>query len=88
MGQLGVYSSQDDLASTPYGSNISPTIPFSISAFFTKGLSFQTGAVNPKHGTTHPSFVFSAVIGIEDTLEYYERFNRKKETKVAIHFPK
>ncbi|KXH61447.1 alcohol dehydrogenase GroES-like domain-containing protein, partial [Colletotrichum nymphaeae SA-01] len=98
MGQLGVYSSQDDSPGAPYGSDISPTIPFPVSSFFAKGLSFRTGAVDPKQyapqliglinsGKAHPSFVISAVIGIEDAPKYYERFNGKKETKVAIRFP-
>ncbi|KAI3534591.1 alcohol dehydrogenase GroES-like domain-containing protein [Colletotrichum abscissum] len=98
MGQLGVYSSQDDSPGAPYGSDISPTIPFPVSSFFAKGLSFRTGAVDPKpyapqlidlinSGKAHPSFVISAVIGIEDAPEYYKRFNEKKETKVAIRFP-
>ncbi|KAI3527726.1 alcohol dehydrogenase GroES-like domain-containing protein [Colletotrichum abscissum] len=98
MGQLGVYSSQDDSPGAPYGSDISPTISFPVSSFFAKGLSFRTGAVDPKpyapqlidlinSGKAHPSFVISAVIGIEDAPEYYKRFNEKKETKVAIRFP-
>ncbi|OLN95821.1 S-(hydroxymethyl)glutathione dehydrogenase 1 [Colletotrichum chlorophyti] len=37
-------------------------------------------------GQAHPSFVISAVISIKDALEYYKRFNSKKETKVAIYF--
>ncbi|KAK2051144.1 GroES-like protein [Colletotrichum caudatum] len=98
IGQLGVYRSQESSPGAPYGSDISSTIPFSVSAFFAKGLSFRTGAVDPKEyapqlidlinsGKAHPSFVISAVIGINDAPEYYDRFNRKKETKVAIYFP-
>ncbi|KAF4474789.1 putative zinc-type alcohol dehydrogenase-like protein YycR [Colletotrichum fructicola Nara gc5] len=98
IGQLGVYKSQDSSPGAPYGSVMSPTIPFDVSTFFSKGLTFRTGAVDPKDyaphlidlidsGKAHPSFVISAVIGIEDVPEYYDRFNGKKETKVAIYFP-
>ncbi|KZL80616.1 alcohol dehydrogenase protein [Colletotrichum incanum] len=97
IGQLGVYKSQDSSPGAPYGSTMSPTIPFPISTFFAKGLSFRTGAVDLKKyapllidlinsGKAHPSFVISAVIGIEAVPEYYSRFNGKKETKVAIYF--
>ncbi|KAK2743329.1 putative alcohol dehydrogenase [Colletotrichum kahawae] len=98
IGQLGVYKSQDSSPGAPYGSVMSPIIPFPVSTFFSKGLSFRTGAVDPKEyapqlidlinsGKAHPSFVISAVIGIEDAPEYYNRFNGKKEAKVAIYFP-
>ncbi|KAK2050967.1 GroES-like protein [Colletotrichum caudatum] len=97
IGQLGVYSSRGSLPGAPYGSTMSPTIPFPISTFFAKGLSFRSGAVDPKKyapllidlinsGKAHPSFVISAVVGIEDVPEYYSRFNSKKEAKVAIYF--
>ncbi|GKT61181.1 alcohol dehydrogenase protein [Colletotrichum tofieldiae] len=96
IGQLGVYKSQESSPGAPYGSTMSPTIPFPISTFFAKGLSFRTGAVDPKKyapllidlinsGKAHPSFVISAVVGIEAVPEYYSRFNAKKETKVAIY---
>ncbi|KAK0368790.1 alcohol dehydrogenase GroES-like domain-containing protein [Colletotrichum limetticola] len=98
IGQLGVYQSQESSPGAPYGSNISPTIPFSVSTFFAKSLSFRAGAVDPKQyapqlidlitsGKAHPSFVISAVIGIEDASRYYKRFDAKTETKVAIYFP-
>ncbi|KAK2009752.1 NAD(P)-binding protein [Colletotrichum eremochloae] len=97
IGQLGVYKSQDSSPGAPYGSSLSPTIPFPISTFFAKSLSFRSGAVDLKKyapllidlinsGQAHPSFVISAVIGIEDVPEYYGRFNGKEETKVAIYF--
>ncbi|KAK2758853.1 putative alcohol dehydrogenase [Colletotrichum kahawae] len=99
VGQLGVFKSQDNSPGTPYGSAISPSISFPISSFFGKALSFRTGAVDPKRyaptliglinsGKAHPSFVFSADIGIEDAPKFYNRFYRQIETKVAIHFPK
>ncbi|OHE93899.1 alcohol dehydrogenase GroES-like domain-containing protein [Colletotrichum orchidophilum] len=98
IGQVGAYKSQDSSPGAPYGSAIPPTIPFPASDFFMKRLSFRTGAVDPKEyapqlidlinrGKAHPSFVFSAVIGIEDAPDYYDRFDRKQETKVAIYFP-
>ncbi|KAH9225364.1 hypothetical protein K456DRAFT_1939014 [Colletotrichum gloeosporioides 23] len=99
VGQLGVFKSQDNSPGAPYGSAISPSISFPISSFFGKALSFRTGAVDPKRyaptliglinsGKAHPSFVFSADIGIEDAPKFYNRFYRQMETKVAIHFPK
>ncbi|KAK1966805.1 GroES-like protein [Colletotrichum sublineola] len=97
IGQLGVYQSQGSSPGAAYGSSMSSTIPFPITTFFAKGLSFRTGAVDPKNyapllidlinsGKAHPSFVISAVVGIEAVPEYYSRFNDKKETKVAISF--
>ncbi|CAI0655128.1 unnamed protein product [Colletotrichum noveboracense] len=99
VGQLGVFKSQDNSPGAPYGSAISPSISFPISSFFGKALSFWTGAVDPKRyaptliglinsGKAHPSFVFSADIGIEDAPKFCNRFYRQMETKVAIHFPK
>ncbi|WDK21930.1 alcohol dehydrogenase protein [Colletotrichum graminicola] len=76
---------------------MSPTIPFPITTFFTKGLSFQTEAINPKKyapilinlinsSKAYPSFIVSAVISIKAIPKYYSHFNNKKKTKVAISF--
>ncbi|KAL0930276.1 alcohol dehydrogenase protein [Colletotrichum truncatum] len=83
IGQLGVYKSQ---ASSPGAPDL-----------FRQGSELSNGSRRPKkyapmlidlinNGKAHPSFVISTVISIEDAPKYYDRFNSKKETKVAIYF--
>ncbi|GJD02298.1 putative alcohol dehydrogenase [Colletotrichum higginsianum] len=82
----------------PRGSTISPNGTLPMTEFFFKGLSVRGGLVDPKlvapelvqliaSGRARPSFITSAVIGIEDAPEYYRRFNRQEESKVFIRFP-
>ncbi|GME26973.1 alcohol dehydrogenase [Neofusicoccum parvum] len=98
VGQVGVFIAQDDSAAAPFASSIDPNIGFPLSDFFTKGLSFQAGVVRPleraaemveliSSGKVDPSFIASAVIGVEEAPEYYERFDQHEEIKVFIHFP-
>ncbi|KAK2021505.1 GroES-like protein [Colletotrichum zoysiae] len=99
IGQLGVFKSQSKSPGAPHADTISPTVPFPISTFFGKALSFRSGAVDPKtyapvlidlisSGKARPGFVVSAAIGIEEAAVYYERFYQKLEAKVVIHFPR
>ncbi|KAI8271809.1 hypothetical protein K4K59_011947 [Colletotrichum sp. SAR11_240] len=98
LGLLGVYKSQPSSSGAPYGDAMSADIGFPISTFFSKALTLRGGAVDPKvyapvlidlisRGKARPSFVVSAVVGIEDAAEYYKRFHHQQETKVIIHFP-
>lgn len=97
MGVVGVHMAQPNSAGAPRGDTISPNITFPISDFFSKNLGFQGGPVDPKlfapalvdliaTNKAHPGFISSAVIGIEDAPEYYERFDRLEEIKVHIQF--
>ncbi|EKG20943.1 Alcohol dehydrogenase superfamily zinc-containing [Macrophomina phaseolina MS6] len=98
IGQVGIMSATADSPGTPLGHNLSPNITFPTSEFFNKGLSYRAGAVDPKElapqlveliatGKARPSFIVSREIGIEEAPEYYERFDRKEESKVIIRFP-
>lgn len=98
LGQIGVFSAQADSAGAPLGSSIPPNISLPMSTFWGKNLSMQSGGVDSKDylsvllelmqsGKVRPSFIGSAVIGIEDVPEYYARFSRHEEVKVFIRFP-
>ncbi|OBR03362.1 putative Alcohol dehydrogenase [Colletotrichum higginsianum IMI 349063] len=98
VGVVGVYVATPDSPSGPRGSTISPNGTLPMTEFFFKGLSVRGGLVDPKlvapelvqliaSGRARPSFITSAVIGIEDAPEYYRRFNRQEESKVFIRFP-
>ncbi|KAF4474378.1 putative zinc-type alcohol dehydrogenase-like protein AdhB [Colletotrichum fructicola Nara gc5] len=85
VGQLGVFSSQDNSPGAPYGSAISPSISFPISSFFGKALSFRTGAVDPKSHwyRGRPGF-------LQSDLQYVEpstRFITIKCTRLACLYP-
>lgn len=98
IGQVGVFMTQGSSPGAPRGDTLSPNISFPITDFFGKHLRYEAGVVDPKlvapelvqliaSGRAHPSFITSAVIGIEDVPRYYERFDRHEEIKVYIHFP-
>lgn len=98
IGVVGVHMAQPNSAGAPRGATISPNIMFPITDFFSKQLSYQGGPVDPKlyarelvgliaSGKAKPGFISSAVIGIEEAPEYYERFQRQEEVKVYIQFP-
>ncbi|GME35177.1 hypothetical protein M1834_008936 [Neofusicoccum parvum] len=98
IGQVGVTTTVPESAGAPLANTMSPNITFPSSDFFIKGLGFRTGAVDVKKlapqlveliasGKAKPSFVVSKEIGIEEAPEYYDLFEKKKETKVVIRFP-
>ncbi|KKY16942.1 putative alcohol dehydrogenase superfamily zinc-containing [Diplodia seriata] len=99
IGQIGVWMAQNATAAAPNANEIDPDVAFPLSDFFTKGLSFRSGVVDPKErapelvrliedGKASPASVIeTAVIGIEEAPEYYRRFDRHEEIKVFIRFP-
>ncbi|KAF2190896.1 GroES-like protein [Zopfia rhizophila CBS 207.26] len=98
LGQVGVHLAQPNSPGAPNGATISPNITFPMSGFFGKGLTFQSGPVDPKEhaaelveliatGKANPGFISSATIGVEEAPEYYDRFNRVEDIKVYINFP-
>lgn len=98
IGQVGVFMTQGSSPGAPRGDTLSPNISFPITDFFGKHLRYEAGVVDPKlvapelvqliaSGRAHPSFITSAIIGIEDVPRYYERFDHREEIKVYIHFP-
>ncbi|KAK0638108.1 putative zinc-binding alcohol dehydrogenase [Lasiodiplodia hormozganensis] len=98
IGQVGVFMVQNETEAAPFAGTISPQISFPVSDFWTKALSFQSGAVRPlevapelveliSSGRADPSFITTAVIGIEQVPEYYQRFDQHEEIKVYIQFP-
>lgn len=97
IGIVGVYLATEDNPAAPLGSTISPNATVAMNDFFGKGLSIRGGAVDPKlvapelvrliqAGEAQPSFITSAVIGVEEAPEYYRRFERHEESKVFIKF--
>lgn len=97
IGSIGVYKAQNVSAGVPNGNLGTPLQQWPMEAFYTKGLSFRSGAVDPKLVAAHlaelvtvgvakPDFIVSKVIDIEDAPEYYNRFDQKLETKVVIQF--
>nr|XP_036580198.1 alcohol dehydrogenase GroES-like domain-containing protein [Colletotrichum truncatum]KAF6788030.1 alcohol dehydrogenase GroES-like domain-containing protein [Colletotrichum truncatum] len=97
IGQVGVWRAVADAPGSPLGSTLSPNMSFPLSDFFSKRLRMQGGPVDVKlvaselvnliaSGKAKPGFIKTAEIGIEQAAEYYERFDRKEEIKVYIHF--
>lgn len=98
IGQIGVYMRQETSPAAPLGDSIPQNVPFAISDFFLKHLRYEAGIVDPKvlapqlvelisAGRARPSFISTAEIRIDEVPRYYERFDRKEEIKVYIHFP-
>lgn len=86
IGVVGVYGSGDQAQTI----DIKPLFMnnFSVRGGVSSPLDLGTMMLNLlASGRIHPSSIVSAVIGIEDAPEYYERFNRREETKVVIEFP-
>ncbi|EQB56329.1 alcohol dehydrogenase GroES-like domain-containing protein [Colletotrichum gloeosporioides Cg-14] len=86
IGVVGVYGDGDQVQN------------FNIRDVFMGGFSVRGGVSSPLSlgtemlniigsGKVRPSSIVSAVIGIEQAPEYYERFSRREETKVVINFP-
>ncbi|PVH71555.1 GroES-like protein [Cadophora sp. DSE1049] len=97
IGIAGAYTAQPSHPGAPLGDELSPNTTFSASAFFGKGLSLGSGTVNPKlvaphlidlisRGVANPRFVATASIGIEETPEYFGRFDRWEEIKIFVRF--
>ncbi|KAH8589879.1 alcohol dehydrogenase [Bisporella sp. PMI_857] len=85
IGVVGVYLGEE-------------TTTISMTQFWRKALTMGSGIVLPlQHATelvqliasgrASPSFIVSATIGIEETPEYFRRFDQHLETKVVIEFP-
>ncbi|KAK0902286.1 hypothetical protein LTR91_025070 [Friedmanniomyces endolithicus] len=97
LGQIGVYHAQNATPRAPRANTTVASVPFPISDFWLKELNLRGGIVYPKRlasalsreiqAGASPSFIKSAIIGIEDAPEFYRRFDEKKEIKVFIHFP-
>ncbi|GAD92798.1 hypothetical protein SS1G_04306 [Paecilomyces variotii No. 5] len=98
MGTIGIFAAPGYTEGTPLAGNISGLVPFPVADFFTKGLTWGAGPVDPKlvapqleelitSGSARPSFIISKEIGIEKAPEYYTRFSQHLETKVIIRFP-
>lgn len=97
-GVPGVYWTQASTQGAPLAGKIKPEITIPFSAFWTKGIRIQGGAVDPKlvapmlvqlvkSGRVKPGFIVSAEVGIEEAPRMYERFDKYLETKVIIRFP-
>lgn len=98
IGQIGVYMQQETSPAAPLGDSIPQNVSFAISDFSLKHLKYEAGIVDPKvlapqlvelvsAGRARPSFISTAEIRIDEAPRYYERFDRKEEIKVYIHFP-
>ncbi|ODM19381.1 hypothetical protein SI65_04365 [Aspergillus cristatus] len=98
IGQIGVYMQQETSPAAPLGDSIPQNVSFAISDFFLKHLRYEAGIVDPKvlapqlvelisAGRARPSFISTAEIRIDEVPRYYERFDRKENIKVYIHFP-
>lgn len=99
IGQVGVYLPTENRTGSPLGSNIDTDVTFPAWEFFAKGLSFQSGIVDPlpiagelinliQSGKANPSeYISTASVSIEDAPEYYRRFSGHEEVKVFFRFP-
>ncbi|KAK3620794.1 hypothetical protein LTR56_023206 [Elasticomyces elasticus] len=97
IGQIGIYHTQNSSRGAPLASTISPTVVFPIPDFWFKGLNYRAGVVDPKpladkllslisNDRAFPYVISSSVIDIEQTPEYYKRFDAKEEIEVHIRF--
>jgi threonine dehydrogenase-like Zn-dependent dehydrogenase len=98
IGVIGVYMAQSKAPGRPNADQISPTIDFPMSKFWTKSLSMKAAIGDPqalaptlvelvKSGRAHPGCVVSSVIGIEEVAEGFKRFDNHLELKVVIRLP-
>jgi threonine dehydrogenase-like Zn-dependent dehydrogenase len=98
LGTIGVFAAPGSTEGTPRGNSSSLLIPFPVVDFFTKGLTWGAGPVDPKlmaphlaelirTGAARPDFIISNQIGIDEAPEHYRRFDEHLETKVIIRFP-
>lgn len=99
IGQIGVYLPTTNGTGSPFGSNLDTNVTFSAAEFFAKGLSFQSGIVDPlplaselisliASGKANPAeYISTASVSIEDAPEYYRRFSDHEEVKVFFNFP-
>lgn len=99
IGQVGVYIPTANGPGAPLGSNLNTNVTFSASDFFIKGLSFQSGIVDPlplagqlvdliASGKANPAeYISTASVSIEEAPEYYRRFSDHEEVKVYFRFP-
>ena len=98
LGQIGVFFAAESASpGIPNAEQTSEMIEFPIVEFFNKGLSFRSGAVDPKiwapelmkliqDGRAKLDFIVSSVVGIDEAPDAYRRFERHEETKAVIVF--
>ncbi|RDW57849.1 glutathione-independent formaldehyde dehydrogenase [Aspergillus mulundensis] len=94
----GVYAGgQNSSVGAPNAGTLPAEVPVSVFEIWAKALSVGSGIVLPlvhAHGLVDlvardrasPSFVVSAVIGIEEAPEFYRRYSEHLEHKVVIRF--
>lgn len=83
MGIVGLYN--PGLAELDYGVAFGKTVQVNGGVVLPLELA---GEIVPliREGRAKTSFIFSAVIGIEEAPEYYARFDRREESKVVTQF--
>ncbi|KAF3034822.1 hypothetical protein E8E11_000086 [Didymella keratinophila] len=97
IGIVGIHVAQDEAPGRPEAGKVPPTLEFSITEFWSKGLTIKAGVVNPqalapqlvelvKSDRVKPGCIGSSVIGIVEITEGYRRFNKHLETKVVVRF--
>ncbi|KFY04733.1 hypothetical protein O988_00558, partial [Pseudogymnoascus sp. VKM F-3808] len=97
IGSIGIYVSQNNSKGVPNGDFGSPMQQFPMAAFYSKGLSFKAGAVDPKLTAPHlmqliatgrakPSYIISSKISIEEAPESYKKFAEQDGVKYVIVF--
>lgn len=97
LGQVGVHTYTPGTYAAQEHPPLSADINFPAISFWTKSLHMQAGIVQPYRITPQPinvvasgnantSFIITAIINIDDSPTYYEKFNRTEEVKVLISF--
>lgn len=98
IGIVGIYVAQDKAPGRPEAGKIPPTLAYSITESWSKGLTIEAGVISPPllapqlvelvvSGRTTPGCITSSVIGLEEVPEGHRRFNEHLETKVVFRFP-
>lgn len=97
IGIVGVYQAGPNSQMAQRGSTLSPNASLSMTELWGKGIQIHAGPVDPKDnapelvrliadGKARPSFLNGVEIGIEESPDYYRRFDHQQEVKVFIHF--
>ncbi|KAL2817478.1 hypothetical protein BDW59DRAFT_175435 [Aspergillus cavernicola] len=97
MGTVGVYAAPGYSEGTPLARNDAGVVEFPVADFFGKGLTWRVGGVDPKVVAPeleelitsrggNLDFIVSSVIGIEEALDFYGRFDSHEEIRLLFGF--
>jgi len=98
IGQIGVQTAGGNSTAAPNGGIYDGQLDFPVFSFWSKGLGYKGGVVNPRalapellrilgQGDFDASFVLDGIIKLSDAPDWYRRFNNHEVIKGIIEFP-